>query len=81
MLVAFWVNGTAIPDVDFDVGESYAGLLPISDKKNESRKLWFWFFPTTGAVKDEIVVWLNGGPGYVFTCISRSIPWLEANLE
>ncbi|KAF3901987.1 hypothetical protein ABW21_db0207967 [Orbilia brochopaga] len=37
----FWVNGTAgaIPDVHFDVPESYAGLLPISTDKDESRKL------------------------------------------
>lgn len=65
LLVEFWVNGTAIPDVHFDVGESYAGLLPISEKRGETRKLWFWFFPTTGKIKDEVVVWLNGGPGYV----------------
>ncbi|KAK6333649.1 hypothetical protein TWF730_003833 [Orbilia blumenaviensis] len=63
----FWVNGTrgAIPDVDFDIPESYAGLLPISSSKTESRKLWFWFFPSTGGpeTKDDLVVWLNGGPG------------------
>lgn len=40
---AFEVNGTGIPEVDFDVGESYAGLLPISDAKNETRKLFFWY--------------------------------------
>ena len=39
----FAVNGTGIPEVDFDVGESYAGLLPISDDPNETRKLFFWF--------------------------------------
>ncbi|KAF3186777.1 hypothetical protein TWF788_002998 [Orbilia oligospora] len=63
----FWVNGTrgAIPDVHFDIPESYAGLLPISPSKDESRKLWFWFFPTTGGpeTKDDLVIWLNGGPG------------------
>lgn len=35
----FVVNGTAIPDVDFDIGESYAGLLPISGAANETREL------------------------------------------
>lgn len=40
---AFAVDGTKIPDVDFDIGESYAGLLPISDKANETRKLYFWY--------------------------------------
>lgn len=60
----FVVNGTGIPDVPFDIGESYAGLLPISDAPNETRELFFWFFPTTNpAPTDEIVIWLNGGPG------------------
>lgn len=60
------VNGTAgaIPDVNFDIGESYAGLLPISDKANETSELYFWFFPSENpAASDEIVIWLNGGPG------------------
>ncbi|KAL8976874.1 MAG: hypothetical protein Q9205_007213 [Flavoplaca limonia] len=39
----FAVNGSGIPDVDFDVGESYAGLLPISPSPNETRQLFFWF--------------------------------------
>ena len=39
----FVVDGTTIPDVPFDVGESYAGLLPISDSPSESRKLFFWY--------------------------------------
>lgn len=57
-------GSTAIPDVDFDIGESYAGLLPISDAEDETRELFFWFFPTTNAdPKDEIAIWFNGGPG------------------
>ncbi|KAG8531318.1 uncharacterized protein KY384_002947 [Bacidia gigantensis] len=60
----FAVNGTAIPDVDFDIGESYAGLLPISSDPNESRKLFFWFFPSTNpAATEEVLIWFNGGPG------------------
>lgn len=60
----FVVNGTQLPDVPFDVGESYAGLLPITDDKNETRKLYFWFFPSQDPkASDEIAVWLNGGPG------------------
>ncbi|KAF5647061.1 SERINE-TYPE CARBOXYPEPTIDASE F PRECURSOR [Fusarium tjaetaba] len=61
----FVVNGSAIPEVDFDVGESYAGLLPISQDPKEERKLYFWFFPSTNpkAKRDEVVIWLNGGPG------------------
>ncbi|PUU76668.1 Alpha/Beta hydrolase protein [Tuber borchii] len=37
--------------------------MPISKNKNETRELWFWFFPTAGTVEDELVIWLNGGPG------------------
>ena len=39
----FAVNGTGIPEVPFDIGESYAGLLPISDDPDESRQLFFWY--------------------------------------
>ncbi|KAK0338343.1 hypothetical protein LTR59_003017 [Friedmanniomyces endolithicus] len=57
----FAVNGSAIPDVD--IGESYAGLLPISDVANSS-ELYFWFFPSANELAgDEILIWLNGGPG------------------
>lgn len=56
------VNGTGIPDVDFDVGESYSGLLSISDDLDDENKLFFWFFPSTNPAADqEIVIWLNGG--------------------
>jgi carboxypeptidase D len=64
--IEFVVNGTAgaIPDVNFDIGESYAGLLPISDKANETSELYFWFFPSENKdADDEITIWLNGGPG------------------
>jgi carboxypeptidase D len=62
--IEFAVNGKGIPDVDFDIGESYAGLLPISGATNETRELYFWFFPTTNPDgKDDITIWLNGGPG------------------
>ncbi|KAF2840231.1 alpha/beta-hydrolase [Patellaria atrata CBS 101060] len=58
----FAVNGTAIPEVDFDVGESYAGLLPISE--DDPRELYFWFFPSSNPdASEEILLWLNGGPG------------------
>ncbi|KAI4212200.1 MAG: hypothetical protein LQ351_005069 [Letrouitia transgressa] len=58
------VNGTGLPDVDFDIGESYAGLLPISSASNETRQLYFWFFPSPNpSADDEITIWLNGGPG------------------
>ncbi|KAK3365859.1 putative serine-TYPE carboxypeptidase F precursor [Lasiosphaeria ovina] len=60
----FAVDGKKIPDVDFDVGESYAGSLPISSDPKEKSNLFFWFFPSTNpAAKKEILIWLNGGPG------------------
>lgn len=60
----FAVNGTGIPLVDFDVGESYAGLLPISGNANETKELFFWFFPSSNpAAAKEIAIWFNGGPG------------------
>ncbi|KAF1832456.1 alpha/beta-hydrolase [Decorospora gaudefroyi] len=58
------VNGTGIPEVPFDIGESYAGVLPISDDPDETRKLFFWFFPSTREdCVEEVTIWLNGGPG------------------
>ncbi|EPS94281.1 hypothetical protein FOMPIDRAFT_1055219 [Fomitopsis schrenkii] len=60
----FWVNGSNIPFVDWDIGPSWAGLLPISDKTSETRQLFFWFFPPgpQGSL-DDLVMWINGGPG------------------
>lgn len=60
----FAVDGSALPDVDFNIGESYAGLLPISPNKNDENRLFFWFFPSENPLaKKEIAIWLNGGPG------------------
>ncbi|KAF1989543.1 alpha/beta-hydrolase [Aulographum hederae CBS 113979] len=61
----FKVDGSAgaIPNVTFDIGESYAGLLPISSTPNAS-ELYFWFFPTTNPEgSEDLTIWLNGGPG------------------
>ena len=35
----FYVNGATIPEVNFDVGPSWSGLIPISDAPNETRKV------------------------------------------
>ncbi|KAI3342277.1 serine carboxypeptidase [Ustulina deusta] len=60
----FAVNGTSIPDIDFDVGESYSGYLPISDDPDDKNELFFWFFANSeGSDAKEILIWLNGGPG------------------
>lgn len=58
----FAVNGSGIPDVKFDIGESYAGSLPLSSDSNDNNQLFFWFFPSTNpSASKEIVIWLNGG--------------------
>ncbi|KAI0072849.1 alpha/beta-hydrolase [Panus rudis PR-1116 ss-1] len=60
----FFVDGTKIPDVNFDAGPSYAGLMPISDDRHETRELFFWFWPTTNASNaKDFLFWTNGGPG------------------
>ncbi|KAG7086613.1 hypothetical protein E1B28_002557 [Marasmius oreades] len=60
----FFVDGTSIPEVDFDIGPSWSGLLPISSDPNETRKLFFWFFPPgPQGTLDDVIFWTNGGPG------------------
>ncbi|KAI3400719.1 hypothetical protein diail_1928 [Diaporthe ilicicola] len=67
----FVVNGTGVPEVAFDIGESYAGRLPVVsfNKLNwtnisSDNQLFFWFFPSDNPLaSNEITVWLNGGPG------------------
>ncbi|KAL3444712.1 Alpha/Beta hydrolase protein [Aspergillus insuetus] len=51
-----------LPDVHFDLGELYSGLVPI-EKNNDSRALFFVFQPKLGEPVDEVTIWLNGGPG------------------
>ncbi|PSR75466.1 Alpha/Beta hydrolase protein [Coniella lustricola] len=44
------------------MGESYAGLLPLGNSTED--ELFFWFWPSTNeAAENEILIWLNGGPG------------------
>lgn len=58
-MTEFAVNGTGIPDVDFDIGESYAGLMPISSDP-DAGQLYFWFFPSSNPdATNDITIWLN----------------------
>ncbi|KAF2091336.1 alpha/beta-hydrolase [Saccharata proteae CBS 121410] len=60
----FAVDGSALPNVTVDFPESYAGLLPVDGPGESDKELFFWFVPTENEdAKDEIVIWLNGGPG------------------
>lgn len=49
------------------MGPSWAGLLPISSKPDETRKLYFWYYPPSKhapKVADKtLTFWTNGGPG------------------
>jgi carboxypeptidase D len=44
-LLEFYVDGTSIPLVNFDVGPSWSGLIPISSSPNETRKVWLYDGP------------------------------------
>jgi carboxypeptidase D len=70
----FFVDGTTIPEVNFDVGPSWAGLLPISGASNETRQLFFWFFPPgpQGSL-DDLILW------HVFHSIADFV-WTQAKL-
>jgi carboxypeptidase D len=57
------VDGAHLPDISWDIGESYSGLMPIQGDK-EGRELFFWFVPSQNPKADnEVTIWLNGGPG------------------
>ncbi|PMD33698.1 alpha/beta-hydrolase [Hyaloscypha variabilis F] len=79
---SFAVNASALPEVTFPVGESYAGTLPItpiSSNTTDPNQLWFWFFPSSNPLaKNEIVIWLNGGPGCssLFGMLQENGPFL-----
>ncbi|KAH8651086.1 serine-type carboxypeptidase F [Xylariales sp. PMI_506] len=60
----FAVNGTHFPQVPFDIGESYAGLLPITANESDPNQLFFWFFPSSNPeAANQITIWQQGGPG------------------
>ena len=60
-LMAAEYHVTSMPDVDFKLGEMYAGNIPIGS--NASEALYFVFHPKLGAPTEDLTIWLNGGPG------------------
>lgn len=65
--IEFVVDGANIPDVDFDVGPSFAGLLPITSNASDPDQLYWWFWPSDNEDSEkEILIWLNGGVGLIY---------------
>ncbi|KAI0687232.1 Alpha/Beta hydrolase protein [Earliella scabrosa] len=60
----YLINGSNIPEVDWDIGDSWGGLMPISDDPDDGRQLYFWYFPPgPQGSDDDLIFWTNGGPG------------------
>lgn len=61
----FLVKGDSLPGVSShigDVGDSWAGKVPIST--DDRRGLFFWLWPPSkGEGDDTLTIWLQGGPG------------------
>ena len=53
--IEFSVDGAALPEVPFDIGESYAGNLPNTPSGNSS--IFFWFFPSQNPNATDEVRW------------------------
>lgn len=57
----FRVDGRDLPLVNATVQDSYAGRLPIAS--NDTRSLFFWYWPSSARSSKTLTIWLNGGPG------------------
>ena len=67
----------ALPEVHYDVGEMYGGLIPI-DESDLSRPLYFIFKPVIGAATDGLPIYLDGGPGCssLISFFQENVPFL-----
>ncbi|KNZ59849.1 hypothetical protein VP01_1652g4 [Puccinia sorghi] len=55
---------TKLPQMDFEIDPSYAGLIDISKSPHEQAKMFFWFIPTQSSIgANDLTLWSNGGPG------------------
>jgi carboxypeptidase D len=50
----------SLPDINYDIGEMYAGRMAVGDDK--SKQMFFIYQPTVGDPVDEVTIWFNGGP-------------------
>ncbi|KAI9351803.1 serine carboxypeptidase-domain-containing protein [Zopfochytrium polystomum] len=57
----------AVPQVPLFTGSnqntSYAGYVPVSNGTYQTGSLFFWYFPSSNTTSQNLVIWLNGGPG------------------
>ena len=67
----FYVDGKSIPEVGWDVGPSWAGLLPISNKTKETREVRFIIICEYG---------LHGNQCYFSYSFGSSLPAQKAVL-
>jgi hypothetical protein len=57
-----FVPGTANLEISNYIWEAYAALMPLTKHHNETRQLYFWFFPSENQDADEeILIYLNAG--------------------
>ncbi|CAO1613690.1 unnamed protein product [Sympodiomycopsis kandeliae] len=63
----FLVDGKTLPGVSSvigDIGDSYAGQLPISNNASNPDRMFFWLFPPAKDAPDkDLTIWFGGGPG------------------
>ncbi|MBW0535251.1 hypothetical protein O181_074966 [Austropuccinia psidii MF-1] len=53
-----------LPAINFEIDQTYAGLLDISHGSSEHIKLFFFFVPSqTQRGAKDLTLWTNGGPG------------------
>lgn len=74
LLIILEYKVDSLPDIPFDVGELYSGLIPVN-MNDTSRALFFVFQPTVGAPVDEISM----QPGQSFTQLEKALARNNAN--
>ncbi len=47
------MNGSAVPLMDFDLGESYAGLMPVGNSSVEDAQVCFLALPSPNEEREK----------------------------